>query len=287
MNIVSLFNGRIRRLDLNEDSDLKNARIEFNKGVDGVRIDGKVDNNIFFNEFLKHFKDLKSLSISAYGEGVSYNFLKQMPNLQDLNLHCMYPIDFENLKQLKKISIWWNKKMINNFDSLKNLEHITITEFDEKDLTKLSELTKLKSLSIATSKIKSLKGIETLTNLKSISFGGVRSLTDITDISSLKNLKFLEFDICWKLEDFSPIGELKELEVLMLLDCKNLASIKFAEKMPKLEQLAFLGTTIVNDYDITPAKNISQVFGYNAKYNINYEEKAKEPARKSFSTFLK
>jgi hypothetical protein len=57
--------------------------------------------------------------------------------------------------------------------------------------------------------------------------------------------------------------------------------------MPKLEQLAFLGTTIVNDYDITPAKNIQQVFGFNNKYNVNYEEKAKEPARKSFSTFLK
>ena len=145
----------------------------------------------------------------------------------------------------------------------------------------------MKSLSFRTAKIKSLKGIETLTNLKSISFGGVRSLIDISDISALKNLKFLEFDICWKLEDFSPIEQLQELEVLMLLDCKNLSSIKFVEKMPKLEQLAFLGTTIVNDYDITPAKNIQQVFGFNTKYNINYEEKAKEPARKSFSTFLK
>ncbi|HEX8576127.1 MAG TPA: hypothetical protein VF677_07525 [Flavobacterium sp.] len=97
----------------------------------------------------------------------------------------------------------------------------------------------------------------------------------------------MEFDICWKLEDFSPVGELKELEVLRLMDCKNLASIKFVENMPKLEQLTFLGTTIVNDYDITPAKNVKQVFGSNPKYNVNYEEKSKLPAVKSFGTFLK
>jgi hypothetical protein len=274
-------------IGIREDSNLAKSRDAYNKGGYSLNISREINDKSFFNEFLKYFEDIDSLSISAYGNGVSYNFLYQMSNLKNLNLHCMYEIDFVNLKNLENLSIWWNKKLIHNFDFLINLEHLSITEFDEKDLTKLSGLTNLKSLSFNTAKIKSLKGIETLTNLRSLSFGGVRSLGDISDISELKNLKFLEFDICWKLEDFSPIGELKELEVLMLLDCKNLASIKFVEKMPKLEQLAFLGTTIVNDYDITPAKNIEQVFGYNAKYNVNYEEKAKEPARKSFSTFLK
>ena len=208
MNIVSLFNGRVRRMDLYEDSDLKNARKEYDKGVDGLRIHREINNRSFLNEFLKYFGDIDSLSISAYGDGVSYNFLYQMSNLKNLNLHCMYEIDFINLKKLENLSIWWSKKLIHNFDSLIKLEHLSITEFDEKDLTKLSSLTNLKSLSFRTAKIKSLKGIETLTNLKSISFGGVRSLIDISDISALKNLKFLEFDICWKLEDFSPIEQL-------------------------------------------------------------------------------
>lgn len=274
-------------IGLREDSNLEKSRKVYNEGGYSLNISREINNKSFLTNFLNHFKDVESLSISAYGEGVSYNFLYEMPNLKNLNLHCMYPIDFENLKHLQRLSIWWNKKMVSNFDSLKNLEHLTITEFDEKDLTKLSGLTNLKSLNFATAKIKSLKGLENLTNLKSISFGGVRSLTDISNISTLINLKYLEFNVCWKLEDFSPIGELKELEALMLIDCKSISSIKFVENLPKLKQLAFLGTTIINDLDVRPAKNIEQVFGFNNKYNENYEEKAKDPARISFSTFLK
>ena len=44
-----------------------------------------------------------------------------------------------------------------------------------------------------------------------MSFGGVRSLINISDITTLQQLKFLEFDICWKLQDFSPIKELIHL----------------------------------------------------------------------------
>ncbi|HEX8576128.1 MAG TPA: hypothetical protein VF677_07530 [Flavobacterium sp.] len=62
-----------------------------------------------------------------------------------------------------------------------------ISDFDEKDLTRISSLTNLKSLSITRSKIKSLKGIGTLINLKSILLAAVRSLTDISDIRALTN----------------------------------------------------------------------------------------------------
>ena len=198
-------------------------------------------------------------SISLYRDA---DFILDCSKLQK----CLYSLN---------LSVW-SKKHIVNIETLNstNLHHLYISDFDEKDITKISSLTNLKSLTVTRSKIKSLKGIETLTNLKVLSLGGVRSLTDISDIVKLQNLKFLEFDICWKLQDFSPVAKLKELEVLEMLDCKNLASIKFVEQMPKLKQLAFLGTTIVNDYDITPAKNIERVYGYNSKYNANYEEKA-------------
>ncbi|TRX30285.1 leucine-rich repeat protein [Flavobacterium sp. ZT3R18] len=274
------------------DSDLENINPDFLENKYTVRLSGKFD-NYFLQEFSQKFHNVINLDIgNQYGDGDN-SFIYDLPNLEGLVISLYkdseFILDCEKLQKLYSIHFYvWSKKHIVNIDGLNDsLEHLTISGFDEKDLTKLSGLTNLKSLSFKTAKIKSLKGIETLTNLKSISFGGVRSLTDISDIKTLQNLKYLEFDICWKLEDFSPISELKELEVLSLLDCKNLASIKFVEKMPKLEQLAFLGTTIVNDYDITPAKNIQQVFGFNNKYNVNYEEKAKEPARKSFSTFLK
>ncbi|MFK6999356.1 leucine-rich repeat protein [Flavobacterium oreochromis] len=281
-------------LMIEPDSDLENINPDFLQNKYDVRLSGEFENN-FLRKFIDKFSNVKNLDIGhQYGDGDN-SFIYDLSNLEGLVVSLYRDSDFildcsKLPKSLYSLNLSvWSKKHIINIEALNstNLQHLYISDFDEKDLSKISTLTNLKSLTITRSKIKSLKGIETLTNLKSISFGGVRSLIDISAISALKNLKFLEFDICWKLEDFSPIGELKELEALMLLDCKNLASIKFVEKMPKLEQLAFLGTTIVNDYDITPAKNIQQVFGYNAKYNINYEEKAKEPARKSFSTFIK
>ncbi|WP_062057690.1 hypothetical protein [Aquimarina longa] len=261
-------------MDIREGADFKAAKQYYIKNNEGVNISREIQKSNFFEQFLKYFGNIESLGISAYGNGVSYDFLYQMQNLKSLHLHTMYDINFEHLRSLQALSVWWNKKMISNFDTLSKLENLQIIEFDEKDITKLSSLTNLKSLSFATAKIKSLKGIETLTNLENLSLGGVRSLTNISNITALQNLKHLEFDICWKLKDFSPIGELKKLRELELLDCKNLESIKFVKNLPNLKRLSTLGTTIINDYDTTPAEHVPVFFGsQHNKYNKQYPEK--------------
>jgi len=204
-----------------------------------------------------------------------------MPNLKTLSISVWKDTDFilDCNTLPKSINTLWltvyTKKKIINLDSLNDhIEYLTISEYDEKDLTKLKGLTNLKSLSFATAKIKSLKGIENLTNLENLSLGGVRSLTDISDITALQKLERLEFDICWKLKDFSSIGKLKELKELELLDCKNLESIKFVKNIPNLKRLSTLGTTIINDYDTTPAEHVPVFFGsQNNKYNKQYPEK--------------
>jgi hypothetical protein len=275
-------------ITIKEGGDFKKAKEYYDNNDCHISLSREIEKKDFLSKFLIYFKEVDILSMSSYGDGVSYDFLYQMKNLENLYLHTMYLVDFQKLKQLKNLSLWWNKKMISNFNELQNLEHLSITEFDEKDLTKLSTLTNLKSLSFKTAKIKSLKGIETLTNLKCISFGGVRSLTNISDITTLQNLKFLEFDICWKLQDFSPISQLKELEVLQLMDCKNVTSVKFVKELPKLRQLYTLGTTIINDYDTTPAENIPVFFGSRAskKYNAEYPEKEIKEGQKTWSSYL-
>ncbi|MCF6346979.1 MAG: hypothetical protein L3J20_01600 [Flavobacteriaceae bacterium] len=275
-------------ITIREGGDFEKAKEYYDNNDCHINLSREIKNKVFFDNFLNFFKDIDSFGMSAFGDGVSYEFLYKMNKLQALHLHTMYPVNFRYLKQLNTLSLWWNKKMIKNFNKLQNLEYLSITEFDEKDLTKLSSLTNLKSLSFKTAKIKSLKGIETLTNLRLLSFGGVRSLTDISDISVLQKLKYLEFDICWKLQDFSPVDKLKELEVLKLLDCKNLASIKFITKMPKLRQLYTLGTTIINDFDTTPAKEIPIFFGSRAssKYNNEYPEKEIKQGQKTWNSYL-
>ncbi|MDX8552522.1 hypothetical protein MK851_02655 [Tenacibaculum sp. 1B UA] len=282
-------------LMIKPDSDLENINPDFLKNKYTVRLSGKFENK-FLKEFIEKFKTVKNLDIgNKYGGNKDNSFVYKLSCLEGLVIPLYKDTDFIlDCKKLPK-SLYslhlqvYSKKKIINIEALNNtnLQHLTISDYDEKDLTKLSALTNLKSLSFKTAKIKSLKGIETLTNLKCVSFGGVRSLIDISDITTLQKLKYLEFDICWKLQDFSSIGELKELEVLKLLDCKNLASIKFIKGMPNLRQLYTLGTTIINDFDTTPAENMPVFFGSQyKKYNKQYPEKEIQEGQKSWSSYL-
>ncbi|WP_062055790.1 hypothetical protein [Aquimarina longa] len=265
------------------NSDLDNIKPEYLENKYVVRLSGSNYEKSFIEKFIIQFKDVKNLDIGNKSGGDRDNsFIYEFQNLEGLVISLYRDTDFildcsRLPKSLYSLNLSvWSKKHIINIEALNDtdLEVLYVADFDEKDLTKLSGLTNLKGLSVTRSKIKSLKGIEMLTNLERISFGGVRSLTDISDITALQNLKHLEFDICWKLKDFSPIGELKKLKELELLDCKNLESIKFVKNLPNLKRLSTLGTTIINDYDTTPAEHVPVFFGsQNNKYNKQYPEK--------------
>ena len=262
-------------------SDLENINPDFLENKYTVRLFGKFE-DLFLQKFIQKFNNVKNLDIgNHYGDGDN-SFIYHLEYLEGLVISLYRDSDFildcsklpKSLYSLN-ISIWTKKKII-KIEQLNetNLEHLYISDFDEKDLSVISTLTNLKSLSITRSKIKSLKGIEKLINLEYLSLGAVRSLVDISDIVACKKLKRIDFDICWKLQDFSPIGELKEMEILELQDCKSLASIKFVEQLPKLKRLIALGTTVINDFDTTPAENVAVFWGsYKAEYNKHYPEK--------------
>ena len=263
------------------ESDLENINPDFLENKYMVRLSGEYD-DIFLKKFVQKFHNVKNLDIgNHYGDGDN-SFIYNLQDLEGLVISLYRDSDFIlDCSKLPKsiyslnISIWTKKKIIKIEQlNVTNLEHLYISDFDEKDLSVISTLTNLKSLSITRSKIKSLKGIENLINLEYLSLGAVRSLVDISDIVACKKLKRIDFDICWKLQDFSPIGELKEMEILELQDCKSLASIKFVEQLPKLKRLIALGTTVINDFDTTPAENVAVFWGsYKAEYNKHYPEK--------------
>lgn len=264
------------------ESNLENIITDFLKNKYTVRLSGEYD-NAFLQKFVEKFNNVKNLDIgNKFGGERNNSFIYDLPNLEGLVISLYRDSDFildcsKLPKSLYSLNIsTWSKKKIINIEALNNtnLEHLYISDFDEKDLSVISTLTNLKSLSITRSKIKLLKGIENLINLEYLSLGAVRSLEDISDIVACKKLKRIDFDICWKLQDFSPIGELKEMEILELQDCKSLASIKFVEQLPKLKRLIALGTTVINDFDTTPAKDVPIFWGSTkSEYNKHYPEK--------------
>ena len=237
--------------------------------------------------FLKEITHLNTLSLFLMDE-VDFDFLYDLPSLKNLHIQTLFsPIDFARLPQLTALGLQWNNSNLVNLHALRNLNHLSISEFTEGDLKVIPSLTSLKSLAMATAKCKTLNGIEKLVNLEAVSLGAFRGLKDITAISRLEKLRYLEFDICPKMQDFSPLGRLQNLEILELLDCKNLESIQFVKDMKKLEQLSLLGTTVVNDYDLSPATDVARVYGgFGKKYNISLKDKELPNARRSFKGFV-
>lgn len=245
------------------------------------------DQKISDFSFLKKIKRLNSLSLFVKDE-VDFSFLYELKELKELTIQTLFsPIDFSKLPQLKSLALQWNKTNILNISALEGLKHLSFSDYTENDLEIIPILPSLKSLAIATAKCTTLNGIEKLANLEVLSIGAFRQLTDISAISSLHRLRYIEFDICPKMRNFSPLGSLQNMEVLELLDCKNLESIQFVMNMKKLQQLSLLGTTVVNDYDLMPAKDIERVYGgVGKKYNIQLKEKEVDGKRRSFSSYV-
>ena len=264
------------------DSDLDSVDKELLKKDCKIRLFGNGYSHDFISKFVTVFQNLTLLDISNYTGIAEESFIYKFPKLEGLAISLFHDSNFvldcaKLPKSLYSLNLSvWSKKHIINMEALNNtdLKVLYISEFDEKDLTKLSTLTNLTGLGITRSKIKSLKGIETLTNLDWLSLGAVRSLTDLSDITTLQKLEELEINICWKLEDFSPIGSLQKLKRLRLIDCKKLASIQFVKDMPNLKYLSAMGSTVINDYDTTPAEHIPVFFGsIDKRYNKQYPEK--------------
>lgn len=275
-------------LKIDPSDDLKKARklYDDNNPIE-IYLDGEFDNE-FLNDFKNNFLDLTSITILNYGTG-NYDFLYDLKKLEKINfVSLLDEIDFGKMPQLTELGLSWVKSKIKGLDYLKKLRHMGVSEFKEDDFSEISSLSSLKSLSIATAKCKTLNGIEKLVNLEALSIGAFRGLTDISAISKLNKLRYLEFDICPKMQNFSPLGKLQDLEILELLDCKNLESIQFVKDMKKLEQLSLLGTTVVNDYDLSPATDVARVYGgFGKKYNLDLREKAIPNGRRSFKGYIK
>lgn len=240
--------------------------------------------------FVKEFKHVRKLSLINTQEG-ELDFLYQLKNLNMLSIHFYSDrkafIDFKRIALLDSLAMNWYPKFFKNIDYQSNsLKKLTLSDFFVEDLRVLESLVRLESFRTVGGKFRSLNGIEKWTELKRLEISAHRSLTNIDSIINLQKLKFLEINSCWKLQDFSPIGQLVELEVLKIIDCKNLASIKFVEGMPKLRQLYTLGTTMINDYDTTPAEHVPIFFGsLDKKYTKMYPEKEIREGQRGWSSY--
>jgi hypothetical protein len=277
-------------VEINDDTNFTEIDDKYKNGSFALSLTGELSKKTL-DYFVKEFRNIKILHLTNENEG-ELSFLYSLNRLEEFVLHLYakmdITIDFLKISPLRKLGMNWYYKYFQNLHSQTSLEHLSISDFTEKDFKRIPKFDKLKSFRSIGGKLKTLDNIDCIENIVALEISAHRSLHDFSEIKHLKNLKFIELNSCWQVVDLSPLAGLKQLEVVKIIDCKNLASIKFAKDLPKLRQLYTLGTTIINDFDTTPAEKVPIFFGSRAssKYNKEYPEKEIQEGQKTWNSYL-
>jgi hypothetical protein len=214
-------------------------------------------------DYLSECPDIETISLGGEGlkDVTGLYHLKKLKSLSINETSSSLKIDFERIPSLEVLYGQLPPKA-KGMGTLENLKEITLWSYKPKtkNLEQFSELRNLKSLELIQSNIISLKGAEGLESLETLGLYYLRSFHDLKGLESLsKSLRVLEMENCKKISNFTPIAELKYLEKLTMLDCGEIASIKFAKSLPQLKLLAFGGTTVL-DGDLHPCERIEHVY---------------------------
>jgi len=141
--------------------------------------------------------------------------------------------------------------MSNIFKSLINLESLDCTQTNLTSLGFLRDLPKLTTFEI--SYAPKLLDIDGLTYCK-------------------KTLTKLEIDHCKRIDNYEVLYSLPNLERLLISDSKEIPSIDFVSKMPKLQDFSFVGTAVTSG-DLSLCARLKHVGFDNKKhYSHTYEE---------------
>jgi len=212
----------------------------------------KIDNL----DFLKKCAFIKKISISDKISDFSGIY-----NLKDLNRLLVsdnkHAIDFSNFNNINEISIDWHSNHKNLTKCLK-LEKLSIWHYKpkKKNIHELPNIENLKELAITQSTIKTLDGIEKYKNLESLKVHYSSKLETISCIQNLsETLKTLWFEVSKKIKDKEQVVLLNNLNLLAYINCGEIPSIDFINKLKNLKDFRFVDTNVL-DGDISPCLNL-------------------------------
>ncbi|PEJ79349.1 hypothetical protein COL77_22445 [Bacillus wiedmannii] len=224
--------------------------------------------------FLERCPQIESLQISSTCI-TDYSALYKLKNLKSLALEePQVPLNvtaLESYTNLEELHIQWNKN-ITGFESCPNLKELYIWKYKpkQKNLEELMSLQKLEKLSITHGNINSLKGCRAFPKLKHLEIHYLRNLEHIDEIeNNASTLTYIEFNHCSKMKNHDYLRYLTELETVILSSCGNIQNLQFIKELPKLKQLSFVDSTIV-DGNLEPCVGIDFV-GFNNKRHYSHK----------------
>jgi Leucine-rich repeat (LRR) protein len=166
---------------------------------------------------------------------IDLNPLKNLQNLQKLNLEAIQVSDIKplrGLRNLQELSISGSKVTdLGPLKKLMNLQKLEVSGSEVSNLEPIKRFTKLQVLALKCTEVSNLAPIKELKNLQRIDLSGSR-VSDLEPIKGLANLKNLElFDT--RISDLEPIKGLTNLEILDL----NYTSVSSIEPLKSLVNL--------------------------------------------------
>lgn len=214
--------GGFKILQLNDGNLLPEAVAYVDKGkAEGINLN-YITNWRTDLEPLRTSKTMKCLIVNDYPPSMNYDYsaIHSLSSLIHLSVNTAdkKEIDFAAFPRLTSVTLRWRPKASSLFRCIQ-LKDLFLGNYNEKDLSKLSELKNLKYLRI--------------------NLGSVISLTGLRNISGLEELMLMQ---ATKLEDIDEILELRHLKYLRVSNCKRIKNINAIKKM-KIPKLEIVGTT--------------------------------------------
>lgn len=227
-------------------------------GADGILISPY---NGFETSDLSFLKDMimcKSIGIVIpYAQNLDVSILREFPQLRFLTLSgSKQTLDLSCFSEIEDLRMDWHPKvslLSEGFDRLKSL-YLGFYKSKSKTLIDFPFYPNLEEIELNQGNIESILGIEKLHSLKSISLYYLKSLKSVKSISNLMVEK-LFFQSCKKIEDACDLSESKSLRTLSFVNCGEIDSIGFVEKIKTLEELRIVKTKIV-DNNLDPCLNL-------------------------------
>lgn len=224
----------------------------------------------YFNkevDFLQQCNFIERLNITSSAIE-DYSGLSYLNSLKELSLNePKGKVDLGNFIDLKSLSVEFNKNII-GMEQLKKLKKLSLWNYKpkSKNLNEISKLKTIQELEIIRSSINSLNGAGNLLNLERLKLGYLNQLCYIDELEKIKeNLKVLDFGSCKKIVNHEYVACLCNLKELSFNECGNIQTINFIEKMPNLKRFIFMGTNII-DGNLDSCERLEYVAFTNKKH---------------------
>ena len=206
-------------------------------------------------------------------DNIDISAIHSLPNLKTLILagDKKHKIDFACFPNLQVCNISCKFK-IENLYSCKKLRELHLRKYNpkSKNLSELPKLPNLEFLELIQSTITSFAGVERFPKLKTLETHYMKNLTSLKELQPIADtLENLFLSKCPNLQNHSDVVKLQNVTWLRMSNCKDIASIQFIEKMPKLEKFAFVDTN-VSDGDMTPCLGLKYA-GFTNKRHFSHK----------------